>query len=396
MKKAMKNILVVGAGYVGMANAVMFSKFHHTKILELDMGKVALINNKQSPIVDKEISDELQQELFLTATNNVELAYMAEPDFVVVCTPTDYDPETDAFNTSSVEAVIADAIKHSDATIIIKSTIPVGFVDEMREKYDYENIIFSPEFLREGTALRDCLRPKRIVMGSKSDKSEEYADLVLECVIPDFPMPPVIYTDTKEAEATKLFANGYLAMRVAFFNELDMFAERYGLSPRDIIEGIGYDERIGRHYNNPSFGYGGYCFPKDTKQLKALYKKAKIKNSLIDGVVESNDLRMDWITRRVLFSRPKTVGIYKLAMKSGSDNYRSSAIQGVIERLKKSTNVIIYDESLWDEDELWGCDVIHELNNFKRESDIIVTNRKDKDLLDVLDKVYTRDVFNNN
>jgi UDPglucose 6-dehydrogenase len=393
----MRDITVVGAGYVGMANATMLGQQNVVKILELDKEKVELINNKVSPIIDPEISDMLKS-VGLVATTSADEAYTDQPEIVLIATPTDYDPESDSFNTKSVEYVIGDVVRRNfKPTIIIKSTIPVGFVDEMREKYQYENIIFSPEFLREGRALRDALRPTRIVIGDKTDEAEEFANVLKECIIPNFPEAPVIYTGTKEAEAIKLFANGYLAMRVAFFNELDMYAERFGLSPRDIIEGVGYDERIGRHYNNPSFGYGGYCFPKDTKQLKALYTKGNIPNNIISSIVDSNDTRMDWVTRRVLYKRPKTVGIYRLIMKSGSDNFRSSAIQGVIERLKKRTNVIIYEPEFCDfTTKIMDCDLVHNINEFKRKSDVIITNRMESELLDVYDKVYTRDVFNNN
>lgn len=392
----MSRITVVGAGYVGMANAVMLAKYNEVVILELNGDKIDDINNSVSPIADPEIQAELP-DVDILATRESKVAYENEPKIVMIATPTDYDPETDSFDTSSVEFVIADVVKRGfNPTIVIKSTIPVGFVDKMREIYQYENIIFSPEFLREGRALRDALRPTRIIVGDKTDEAEDFAAHMLEAVIPTYPMPPVIYTGTREAEAIKLFANGYLAMRVAFFNELDMYAERYGLSPRDIIEGVGYDERIGRHYNNPSFGYGGYCFPKDTKQLKALYTNGNIPNNLVSSIVDSNETRMDWITRRILFKRPKTVGIYRLIMKTGSDNFRSSAIQGIIERLQKRVKVIIYEPEFPFDGPFMGCELEDGLNRFKRKSDVIVTNRMDGNLLDVYDKVYTRDVFNNN
>jgi len=392
-----KKITVVGAGYVGMANATMLAKYNDVKILELSDDKVDDINHGVSPIFDPDISNELPL-MGIIATRSADEAYSEGPDIVMIATPTDYDPDTDSFDTKSVEYVIGDVVRRNfNPIIIIKSTIPVGFVDSMREKFQYENIIFSPEFLREGRALRDALRPTRIVVGDRSDEATEFANVIKEAIIPQSIEPPVIYTGTREAEAIKLFANGYLAMRVTFFNELDMYAERYGLSPRDIIEGVGYDERIGRHYNNPSFGYGGYCFPKDTKQLKALYTKGNIPNDIISSIVDSNETRMDWITRRILYKKPKTVGIYRLIMKSGSDNFRSSAIQGVIERLKKRTEVIIYEPEFPPEIEnLMDCEIEHFLNSFKRRSDVIVTNRMDGELLDVYDKVYTRDVFNNN
>ena len=392
-----KKITVVGAGYVGMANATMLAKYNDVKILELSDDKVDDINHGVSPIFDPDISNELPL-MGIIATRSADEAYSEGPDIVMIATPTDYDPDTDSFDTKFVEYVIGDVVRRNfNPIIIIKSTIPVGFVDSMREKFQYENIIFSPEFLREGRALRDALRPTRIVVGDRSDEATEFANVIKEAIIPQSIEPPVIYTGTREAEAIKLFANGYLAMRVTFFNELDMYAERYGLSPRDIIEGVGYDERIGRHYNNPSFGYGGYCFPKDTKQLKALYTKGNIPNDIISSIVDSNETRMDWITRRILYKKPKTVGIYRLIMKSGSDNFRSSAIQGVIERLKKRTEVIIYEPEFPPEIEnLMDCEIEHFLNSFKRRSDVIVTNRMDGELLDVYDKVYTRDVFNNN
>jgi len=396
------NITVVGAGYVGMANAVMFAQKHNVVLLEIDKEKVKKINNGESPILDRDIETYMGPYCNLRAVSSTSEAYIAhDPKFVIVCTPTNYDPETDSFDTSSVEKVIADVCTSenygkSDVTIIIKSTIPVGFVDEMREKYFTSGIIFCPEFLQEGTAIWAALRPTRIVIGERDTEAEYFAKVLKGVIIPNYPEPPVIYTGTKEAEAIKLFANGYLAMRVAFFNELDIFAERFDLSPRDIIEGVGWDKRIGRHYNNPSFGYGGYCFPKDTKQLKALYTKNKLPSDIISAIVDSNDSRMDWVVRRIMYRKPRTVGVYRLIMKSGSDNFRSSAIQGVIEKLPKSIKVIIHEPELDFDGPFCNGELVSNLNQFKRESDVIITNRMDKELLDVRDKVYTRDVFNNN
>lgn len=395
-----KNVTVVGSGYVGMANAVMLAKTNNVKVLDIDLERVDKINNKISTIEDADITDYLENEtLRLRGTLNKQEAY-SNADWVIVATPTDYDPATNYFNTDSIQGVIRDVIDiNPRAMIVIKSTIPVGFCEEMMKKFDFYQIMFCPEFLREGTALRDALRPDRIVIGCHKgyeDDAEFLHDLYMDAVIPQSMTIPVIYTGTTEAEAVKLFANSYLAMRVAYFNELDTYAEYHKLDTHAIIEGVSRDNRIGRGYNNPSFGYGGYCFPKDTKQLLSNYKTNRIPNRLIGSIVYSNDVRMDHIANQILHKSPKVVGIYRLIMKTGSDNFRSSAIQGIIERLKPQTKVIIHEPSFNFNGEFMDCVVENDLNKFKKLSDVIVTNRMETSLEDCMDKVYTRDVFNNN
>lgn len=398
----MKKITVVGSGYVGMANAVMLARYNDVTVLDIDPKRIDLINNRKSTVEDKDIQDFLDNEtLTLKATLDKTVAY-DNPDWVIICTPTDYDPAKNYFNTDSIQSTIRDVMDYSDwdyskTKICIKSTIPVGFVKQMRTKFGHYHILFSPEFLREGSALRDCLRPERIVIGDKTDNGEQFAELIQESIIPQSMGPPVLYTGLEEAESIKLFANTYLAMRVAFFNELDMYAEAININAQDIINGVTTDTRIGKGYSNPSFGYGGYCFPKDTKQLLANFRKHRIPNKIIQSVVYANDNRKDWITNKILqCDAVNVVGIHRLVMKKNSDNFRSSAIQGIIERLiNNRVKVIIYEPNLKDA-EFMDCIVENDLDKFKKLSDLIVANRLDIELQDVLDKTYTRDIFNDN
>lgn len=388
----MKKITVVGSGYVGMANAVALSQNNPVIILDIDAERVKKIRDKVSPIEDVLITKYLNDgKLTLTASTNKETAY-ENSDYVIIATPTDYCPIQNYFNTDSVESVTRDALERCKGHIIIKSTVPVGFTQKMNEKYETDRILFSPEFLREGTALLDCLTPRRIVVGGKQKVAKQFSDLLLDAT--DSPCP-VILTNWTEAEAIKLFANDYLAMRVAYFNEVDTYAEFHSLNTRDIIDGMCHDYRIGDGYNNPSFGYGGYCFPKDTKQLLANYKENRIPNRLVGSVVYSNEVRKDWIANQILRRNPNVVGIYRMAMKSGSDNYRSSAMQGIIERLKTQVKVVIY-EPMCKEEEFLDCVLETDLNKFKKLSDVIVANRLEDNIKDVEEKVYTRDVYGNN
>ena len=388
----MKNITIIGAGYVGYSLALLLAKRNIVKVIDIDETKIDLINKSQPVIKDGYIEKYLlDNKLKISATNNKEDAYK-EAEFIVIATPTDYDPDSNSFNTSAVDCVIDEAIKHNpSATIIIKSTVPVGYTEKLKRKLNTKKIIFSPEFLREGQSLKDNLFPSRVIVGAKNEKAKLFAELLVESIKKKKEDVSILFTDSSEAEAIKLFSNTYLAMRVAFFNELDTYCESLDLNSKQIIEGVSLDPRVGNYYNNPSFGYGGYCLPKDTKQLLANYKD--VPNNLIQAIVSANSTRKDFIAESILKKKPKIVGVYKLSMKKESDNFRSSSIQGVMKRIKaKGVQVIVYEPSI-DDKFFYNSEIVKDLDSFKQRADVVISNRFSEELADIEEKVYTRDLF---
>ena len=388
----MKNITIIGAGYVGYSLALLLAKRNIVKVIDIDETKIDLINKSQPVIKDGYIEKYLlDNKLKISATNNKEDAYK-EAEFIVIATPTDYDPDSNSFNTSAVDCVIDEAIKHNpSATIIIKSTVPVGYTEKLKRKLNTKKIIFSPEFLREGQSLKDNLFPSRVIVGAKNEKAKLFAELLVENIKKKKEDVSILFTDSSEAEAIKLFSNTYLAMRVAFFNELDTYCESLDLNSKQIIEGVSLDPRVGNYYNNPSFGYGGYCLPKDTKQLLANYKD--VPNNLIQAIVSANSTRKDFIAESILKKKPKIVGVYKLSMKKESDNFRSSSIQGGMKRIKaKGVQVIVYEPSI-DDKFFYNSEIVKDLDSFKQRADVVISNRFSEELADIEEKVYTRDLF---